>query len=450
MRTTGPESHRAFGRHVRRRTTRISALASVTALTALLAPVPAAYAQPATAAEELPEELTTAIARDLGYSAQEYLERAERAQQLHDFTAAYRTRNPDSYAGAWLDADGQPVVAVTTDEAAGEISARGYQAQRAVVSANVMQEALTQLVGWIEDLPQDVAKSINGIALDTVNNQIIVQVVNSPLGQLLNLPTLLANVRITPVPAAPQAMASAIGGDSFITSAEPLDSPNTLEVTVCSLGFSATAPDGGNAYITAGHCDPLLDTGYSGAPVYLPNPAGPAAGSGPQVGSIVSSRVGGDSGVEYSIISVNEAGVAAGLDQPAVRGGGGSSVPVTGVGAAVVGAPICKSGKSSSYTCGVVTADHVEVPLYLDNGTTRTISGFAGSTCSLAGDSGGAIISGTLALGITSGSNSGDSANCGEAALALAATGGTSTVGIPVGDITAATGVRVRTAPSAD
>ncbi len=449
MRTTGPKSNRLARRRLRRRAVRFSALASVAVLATLVAPIPAAYAQPATTTQELPAELTAAISRDLGYSAQEYLERAERAQQLHAFVDSYRTRNPDSYAGAWLDADGQPVVAVTNAAAVSEVSAYGYRAQRAAVSANVMQEALAQLVDWMQKLPQDVAKSINGIAVDAMNNQIVVQVVNSPLGQVLNLPTLLANVRITPVPAAPQT-AAAIGGDSFITSAEPIDSPNTYEITVCSLGFSATTAGGGDAYISAGHCDPLLDSGRSGAPVYLPNPAGPAAGAGPQVGSIVASQVGGASGVEYSIISVNEAGIAAGLDEPAVRGSAGSSVPVTGVGAAVVGAPICKSGKTSSYTCGVVTADRVEVPLYLDNGTTRTISGFAGSTCSLAGDSGGAIISGTLALGITSGSNSGDSANCGEAALALAATGGTSTVGIPVGDITAATGVRIRTAQSAD
>lgn len=425
-------------------------MSALAAATALLTPIPAAYAQPTTAATELPEALTEAIARDLGYSAQEYLDRAERAQHLHAFADSYRADNPDSYAGAWLDASGAPVVAVTTDEAVGDISARGYQAQRAAVSANVMQEALAQLVDWIQHLPRDAARSINGIAVDAMNNQIILQVANSPLGQVLNLPTLLANVRITPIPASPRSVAAAIGGDSFVTSAEAIDSPDTHEITVCSLGFSATAADGSNAYISAGHCDPLLDSGRSGAPVYLPDPAGPSAGHGPQVGSIVASRVGGDSGVEYSIIAVNEAGMAAGLDQPAVRGSGGSSVPVTGVGAAVVGAPICKSGKSSSYTCGVVTAEHVEVPLYLDDGTTRTVSGFAGSTCSLAGDSGGAIISGTLALGITSGSNSGDSASCGEAALALAATGGTSTVGIPVGDITAATGVQVRTAPAAD
>lgn len=446
MRISGPANRHSFERNLRTLAGRLSVVATAATLAAVIAPLPTAAADPAAA---LPEELSAAITRDLGYSADEYLQRAEKAQELSEFVNDYRARNPDSYAGAWLDENGEPVVAVTNESAISDVSASGYRAQRGVVSANAMDDAIRQLVDWISALPRDVAKTINGIAVDALDQSIVVEVANSPVGQILNLPTLIANVRIVPVPAAPDRTPAAIGGDSYITSADPIDSPDPIEITFCSLGFAGNFPNGGDAYLSAGHCDPLLDTGQSGAPVYLPSPADPTRNAGPQIGSIVSSRVGGPDGVEYSVIAVSEAGAAAGLDLPEVRGGNGSRIPVTGVADAVVGAPICKSGKSSSYTCGVVTADRIEVPLYLDDGTVRTIRGFAGSTCSLAGDSGGAIISGTRALGITSGSNSGDSSSCGEAALSLATSGGTSTVGIPINDITAATGIRLKTVPAA-
>jgi hypothetical protein len=116
---------------------------------------------------------------------------------------------------------------------------------------------------------------------------------------------------------------------------------------------------------------------------------------------------------------------------------------------------MCKSGQASSFTCGVVAADQVEIQLVRPGGESRTVRGFAGTACTLAGDSGGAIVTGTLALGITSGSNSTGAPNCTEANLVLAMSGGTTNIGIPVDNITQAadaasgggvgSGIRVRT-----
>ncbi|RZL73810.1 MAG: protease, partial [Rhodococcus sp. (in: high G+C Gram-positive bacteria)] len=130
---------------------------------------------------------------------------------------------------------------------------------------------------------------------------------------------------------------------------------------------------------------------------------------------------------------------------PTVRGANGSTVTVTGTASPVIGAPVCKSGQSSSFTCGVVAADRVETQLFMEDGTSRTVRGFASTACTLAGDSGGAIVTGTLALGITSGSNSGGAPDCTEANLALAQFGGTASLGIPIDQVTSATGATVRT-----
>ncbi|RZK74226.1 MAG: protease, partial [Rhodococcus sp. (in: high G+C Gram-positive bacteria)] len=135
------------------------------------------------------------------------------------------------------------------------------------------------------------------------------------------------------------------------------------------------------------------------------------------------------------------------LDRPAVRGANGTTLEITGTARPVVGAPICKSGQTSSFTCGVVAADHVETQLFVADGSSRVVNGFAGTACTLAGDSGGAIVTGTLALGITSGSNASGAPNCTEANLVLAPEGGTASLGIPVADIvdTIGSGMRVRT-----
>lgn len=175
------------------------------------------------------------------------------------------------------------------------------------------------------------------------------------------------------------------------------------------------------------------------------------------IGAFSQSSVGNNAGdLDYSVIKFDQSGIDAGLDRAAVRGANGTTLAITGTARPVIGAPICKSGQTSSFTCGVVAADRVETQLVMADGDSRTVRGFAGTACTLAGDSGGAIVSGTLALGITSGSNSSGAPSCNEANLVLATSGGTSNLGIPVGDILDAAdrasgggvgaGIRVRTA----
>ncbi|RMI27565.1 protease, partial [Nocardia stercoris] len=76
------------------------------ALTLAQPPAPA----PAAPASALPADLVAAIQRDLGLSPDQYLDRAETGQNLVRFADSIRGTFPDSFAGAWLDADGTPVV----------------------------------------------------------------------------------------------------------------------------------------------------------------------------------------------------------------------------------------------------------------------------------------------------------------------------------------------------
>lgn len=395
-------------------------------------------------ADELPRGLADAVVRDLKISPQEYLDRAARAQELSTYASDFRASRPSDFAGAWIGPDGNAVVAVTSHDAAQAVAKDGYDTTQAPVSADGLERSLADLNAWIASLPREVASQVNGTSIDILENRIVVDVANSPLGRALNLPTLLANLKVILSPGATGPTDPApMGGDTYVTTAGNIANTPPTQISICSFGFNATDRSGKPVNLSAGHCNPNASTGVGGAPVYLPNPAN--VNNSTQIGTFERSSLGSPSGLDWSVIALNERGISSGLDRPTVRGAFGSTVPITGTASPVVGAPVCKSGQSSSFTCGVVAADRVETQLFMDDGTSRTVRGFASTACTLSGDSGGAIVTGTLALGITSGSNSGGAPDCTEANLALAQFGGTASLGIPIDQIAAETGATIRT-----
>ncbi|WP_019932282.1 S1 family peptidase [Nocardia sp. BMG111209] len=442
----------------------VRAVTTAIASTVLLSPVfvsGAAQADPAPAADapadQLPPELVQAVGRDLKMTAAEYLDRATRAQQLRDYAREFRSERPDEFAGAWLNPDGKPVMAVTSLDAARIAASDGYQTRLAPISADNLEGSLDQLTSWIGGLPREISSAINSVAIDFLNSQIVLQVANTPAGHLLNLPTLIANVKVVlspnsggPIEHKPMA------GDTYISTKTSLDDPSLTSVDVCSFGFNAVDGAGNALNISAGHCDPNLGSGDQAAGVYVPNVRD--LKSSVQVGNFVQAKLGGRTGLDYSVIQLNDRAVRAGMDQPRMRGANGTTLTITGTADPVVGAPICKSGQSSTFTCGFVVADRVETELYTSEGDTKTVRGFASTACTLGGDSGGAIVSGTMALGITSGSNAADAPNCREANIDLAQYGGTASLGIPIrailDDIDAnsgggvGSGISVRTSPN--
>ncbi|MFE3226652.1 S1 family peptidase [Nocardia sp. NPDC059228] len=417
----------------RRATVRAATVAF--ASTVLIGPLlSTATAAPASAdqlaADKLPAELVTAIQRDLKMTPAEYLDRANQAQQLRDYATTFRSQRPDDFAGAWLGTDGKPVMAVTSLDAAKIAAADGYQTRLAPISADNLESSADQLNMWITSLPRDLSNAINSVAIDFLNSQLVLSVANTPAGHLLNLPTLIANIKVMlspdsggPVERRP------MGGDTYITAPTALSDSSLRSVDVCSFGFNSVDSAGNALNISAGHCNPNVDKGTS-ADVYIPNVKNLV--SSPKAGSFVSSNLGGRSALDYSVIKLNDDAVRAGMDQPSVRGANGTTLTITGVADPITGAPVCKSGQSSTFTCGFVVADRVETQLFTAEGQSKTVRGFASSACTLGGDSGGAIVTGTLALGITSGSNAADAPNCNEANTALAQYGGTASLGIPV------------------
>ncbi|MFD3509292.1 S1 family peptidase [Nocardia sp. NPDC058666] len=434
------------------------------AATVLLAPLLGsgiASAEPAVpvqlSADALPGELVTALSRDLGMSPAQYLDRAARAQQLREYATDFRANNPDTYAGAWLTPEGKAVVATTDAEAGKIVAAAGYQPHLAPISAGGLEGALLQLSQWIASLPPAISAPISSIAIDALNSQLVLNVANTGTGHMLNLPTLIATIKVVLQPGGGGPVVyKPMGGDTYITAKKDLHDASLVGVDVCSFGFNSTDAAGNALNISAGHCNPNIEAGGAAA-VYVPNVRD--IPNSPEVGSFTHAVLGGPASLDYSVIKLNERAVNAGMDQPRVRGANGTTVALTGTAEPVTGAPVCKTGQSSTFTCGFVSADHVETQLFTETGVSKTIRGFASTACTLGGDSGGAIISGTLALGITSGSNASGAPNCDEANTQLAPYGGTASLGVPIRPILAdieatsgggvGSGIMVRTKPNA-
>ncbi|MEU8221594.1 S1 family peptidase [Kribbella sp. NPDC048915] len=147
---------------------------------------------------------------------------------------------------------------------------------------------------------------------------------------------------------------------------------------VCSLGFNAVTRKGNRIFLTAGHCT-------SGRPSFSRN--GYVLGN-----TSMSSFPGSDFG---------SVGVIQGWDQQGyVEGWGNGNVAVKGIAEPTVGSTLCKSGKSTGWTCGRIVARNVTV----NYGNNRVVRGlFQHTACVEAGDSGGASMTGNYAQGITSG-----------------------------------------------
>ena len=178
----------------------------------------------------------------------------------------------------------------------------------------------------------------------------------------------------------------------------------------CSVGFSATAASGAQRLVTAGHC-----TQRGGEVAGANNvPIGP-------VRSSVFDRTG-----DWSVVDVGPGWRAT----PSVAAEGSSTRSITGTATAPVGAAVCRSGSTTGWRCGTVTAVDVTA-----NYAAGPVQGLVLTTaCSEGGDSGGPFVSGSSALGVLSG-GTGDCTTAGGTSLYQ-----------PIDEVLRAEGLRLATA----
>ncbi|WP_433272976.1 S1 family peptidase [Actinosynnema sp. CS-041913] len=307
-------------------------------------------------------QILAAIQRDLGLTAEQARDRLSADQTSSETARDLRKRLNDRFGGAWIDPSGALTVGVTTNADLDQVGrGRGKLVPRSEADLDAVKSTLDRHVakaprsvpGWYVDLPTNtvVVKSQPG-KLSAARAFVAASGVDA------------AAVRYVPTNESPRPLIDVIGGNAY----------NIGSGSRCSVGFSV---NGG--FVTAGHC------GTTGAST-----------SGPSGTFRGSSFPGND----YAWVQVAAGNTPRGL----VNNYSGGTVSVAGSQDAPVGATVCRSGSTTGWHCGTIQARNSSVSY-----PQGTVTGLIQTTvCAEPGDSGGSLLAGTQAQGVTSGG----SGNC--------------------------------------
>lgn len=387
---------------------RRAALACAAALLAI-GPTAVATAAPISSAPvrtDLPPALVSAIERDLKLTPEQYMKRADDAQRLGAFEAPARKNFPTVFAGAWLDHAGRPIVALA--DGAAKPAARkaaqdaGFTVLNVAKSEVALQKEKSDFDHWVASKPKAVAENVRGVAIDTVHNAVVARVAS--LGGL-QLPGMFNGMRLitssAPV-AAERLDAKPIAGADpgpAVIAGQPYAAVDNEHALRCSIGFNGTDGRGNIVNITAGHCNP--DVG-SGGTAGMFSVVGNQIGA--PMGTFAKSVLGNH---DYSIVRINPEN-APRFANNLVAVPGAAPLAIAGIAVPVVGMPACKSGSRTGFNCGVVNAVDQSVQV----GDHQLNNSFSMNICALPGDSGGPVVTGNRALGISSASSVADYPIC--------------------------------------
>ncbi|PTR23445.1 hypothetical protein C8K36_10925 [Rhodococcus sp. OK519] len=397
-------------------------------------------------AAHLPIELIDALQRDLKLSPDQYLQQSEAAQKLAEFAAMAGVQFPEAFGGTWLDAAGTPVVGVAGPDGAAlrdAVTNAGFTPTDVQRSSQRLDADRTALTDWVATLPPEIAKLVHGVTVDIANNSIVVGAENAA-GSLVDLlpPALREAARVILGPALAPLVPTTTGeevaqfGTDALLGGDPYAANGGGMGLRCSLGFNAVDQAGASVNISAGHCDP--SPASAGTPYASQARAMVGNLTGPAIGTFEKTNL---QGLDYSIIRPT-AEAARLLSNNQVRVPNAEALRISGTANPVVGAPACKAGNTTGYSCGVVTSVNRNIKV----GDRVIDNGFTTDMCGLRGDSGGPIVTGTLALGISSASNVGGIGTCDAAAVAQVTGGGPTLSATPIKSILGANpGLALRT-----
>ncbi|MFP2907616.1 ricin-type beta-trefoil lectin domain protein [Pyxidicoccus sp. 3LFB2] len=340
--------------------------AGMATLTGLPTSAEAAASQEAPAAQDVSPEIVSAMRRDLGLTEAQVHRRLAFEAKAPGLEKALRQQLGAKFGGAWLDADGGQLIVGVTDEA-GAARARLMGAKPQRVARSLAQ--LERVKAELDDNVRALSPAIHAWYVDLPTNTVVVLAEDSGPSQL-RADSFVASssgakdgsIRVVPSTQAPQLVYDVRGGDPYYFSGYR-----------CSVGFSV---NGG--FVTAGHC------GGAGTATFGYNNV--------SMGTVQAAIFPGN---DFGWVATN----GSWTPQPWVYNYNGGNVTVAGSQEAPLNASICRSGYTTGWRCGVLQAKNVTVnysngPVY---GLHKT------NACADGGDSGGSVISGNQAQGVTSG-----------------------------------------------
>ncbi len=334
----------------------------------------------------------TALRRDLGLTDAQLHRRTVVEAGAPTTERRLRADLGARWGGSWIAADGSTlVVGVTTTADAARVRRAGAHPQPVRRSLAELDRARATL-----DRAADRAgPGVHSWYVDPASNSVVVQAADAASAHAFARDTGTADVTRA-VPAQPYRPVYDIrGGDQYVINNNVL----------CSVGFAVAG-----GFVTAGHCGATGST---------------TSGSGVAQGTFRGSSFPDN---DYAWVQTNSSWVST----PTVNTYNGGTTAVAGSAEAAVGSAVCRSGRTTGWRCGTITARNVTV-----NYSGSLVYGLvASSACAQPGDSGGAFVAGNQAQGVTSGAGG----DC---------TSGGTTVYQPVNEILGAYGLSLTTTAGA-
>jgi streptogrisin C len=322
-----------------------------------------------------------ALERDLGLTRAEVTELLADAAAAVELDARLQDRLGAAFGGSWFDHDtGALTVAVTDGGAARLARAAGAETRLVAHSERELTAITDELGALVEADPAALAGAVSW-AIDVASNQVLVTVREGATATVGSVVERYGDaVRIEETSLVPQLAQQLPFLDGGIAH------DNISQGTGCSTGFNLRNPTTGVGYVlTAGHCGDVNNQTVHGANAI-----------GPYVASFFPT-------FDDALIRVDNPFWIQGpwvwtYPGPGVIG----FVTVNGFTDAPVGTPVCKSGRTTGWTCGFITVKDEDVTL----GTGETIFGMTRhNACVEPGDSGGSTVNvsgGFFAEGVTS------------------------------------------------
>ncbi|ATB43575.1 Streptogrisin-C precursor (Serine protease C) [Cystobacter fuscus] len=360
--------------------TKFNALSTVTALFASIATVnalpavaEAASADKSVTAPEVSPDILNAMRRDLKGTEEQLLRRLDFEAKAPSLERGLREQLGDRFGGAWLNEEGTGLIVGVTDEAsAARVRRAGAEPRLVKHSKARLDEVMAELDRNAHNAPA----SVYSWYVDVATNSVVVQAesATSLMASRAQSFTALSSgakdgtIRVEHSAQAPRPAYDVRGGEVYFTGTGAGGS-----YAACSVGFSVYG-----GFVTAGHC------GSAGTPTLGFN--------WQAMGTVRASVWPGN---DWAWVATNSSWTP----QPWVYNYANAHVLVQGSNAAGIGASICRSGNTTGWRCGTLQATNITVnysngPVY---GLSKT------NACADPGDSGGSVISGNQAQGVTSG-----------------------------------------------
>ncbi|APU18372.1 trypsin-like serine protease [Actinoalloteichus sp. GBA129-24] len=336
-----------------------------------------------------PTGLRAAIQRDLGTEPITYAANSLASAAASATSEELRDQLGDNFGGAWFDAaSGKLNVAVTSQSAADAVRQSGAEAH----IRGINEARLTQVAGeirqWVNELPAERRDLVYGLSTSARGSSVTLVLSSSAEGRNLasELPVdrgAELDVDFVAQRPDPQQGGELRGGQGIIA-----QDSDGAEVANCSLGFNALDAQGRALALTSGHC-------LSGAETVVAEADGSEIGTVDRV--VWDSVSDGGEGDDYASVRLTNSALTL---RPEVVDWQGGSLPVEGVVEPIEGMQVCKSGRTTEWECGEIQQVDVEVRVNDFDGGVKTQRMFWYDACTERGDSGGAVLAGTLAVGL--------------------------------------------------